>query len=51
MVFPFYHGMGMPSCSFQRDARIDGDLTYGQALENHLEVIGKLFILAMMAER
>lgn len=35
----------------QRDVRIDGDLTYGQALESHLEVIGKLFILAMMAER
>lgn len=35
----------------QRDVRIDGDLTYGQALESHLEVIGKLFILAMMSER
>ena len=34
-----------------RDVRIDGDFAHSQALENHLEVIGKLFILAMMAER
>ena len=35
----------------QRDVTVDDDLTSNQTLETHLEVISKLFILAMMAER
>jgi hypothetical protein len=35
----------------QRDVTIDDDLRSGQTLKTHLDVISKLFILAMMAER
>ena len=35
----------------QRDVKVDNDITSSQALETHLDVISKLFILAMMADR
>jgi len=35
----------------QRDVKVDNDITSSLALETHLDVISKLFILAMMADR